>query len=119
MLVGVAAIVLAALLVWTDQRSDQGNASATPHLARFELSDHTGVVRTQDDFAGRWMLVFFGFASCPDVCPTTLADVAAIVDQLGTDAPKVQPLFISIDPEGTRRKALRSSYPALKPGSSV
>lgn len=57
------------------------------------------MVQTQDDFAGRWLLVFFGFANCPDVCPTALAEVAAVMDKLGSDAPKVQPLFISIDPE--------------------
>ena len=89
MLVGVAAMVLAVLVVRTDQRSDLGKAPATPHLARFELTDHTGAVRTQEDFADRWMLVFFGFANCPDICPTTLADIAAVVDQLGADAPKV------------------------------
>ena len=89
MLVGVAVLVLVALVVRTDQRSDPDKASSTPHLARFELTDHRGVVRTQEDFAGRWMLVFFGFANCPDICPTTLADIAAVVDQLGADAPKV------------------------------
>ncbi len=116
MLVGVAAMVLAALVVWTDQRSDPGKASSTPHLARFELTDHTGVVRTQEDFAGRWMLVFFGFANCPDVCPTTLADIAAVVDDLGADAPKVQPLFISIDPERDTPRSLAKFIPRFEAG---
>ena len=116
MLVGVAAMVLAALMVWTDQRDDLGKASAAPHLAQFELTDHTGVVRTQEDFAGRWMLVFFGFANCPDVCPTTLADIAAVVDQLGGDAPRIQPLFVSIDPERDTPQSLAEFIPRFEAG---
>lgn len=74
-------------------------ADYPPFAVEFELTDHNGQVRTNDDFAGRWMLVFFGFANCPDICPTTLAEVAIVMDKLGTSASKIQPLFISIDPE--------------------
>ncbi|MEM5469798.1 MAG: SCO family protein [Paracoccaceae bacterium] len=67
--------------------------------AEFELTNHHGKVQTEGDFAGRWMLVFFGFANCPDVCPTTLAEVAAVMTGLGEESAQFQPIFISIDPE--------------------
>ena len=84
--------------------------------AAFELTDHQGMIRTERDFAGRWMLVFFGFANCPDVCPTTLAEVAAVMDGLGTDAEKVQPIFISIDPERDTPAALAEFVPLFDAG---
>jgi protein SCO1 len=48
---------------------------------------------------GQWLLVYFGYTHCPDICPTTLADISQTLDLLGADAAQVQPLFISIDPE--------------------
>lgn len=65
----------------------------------FTLVDHTGRTVTERDFLGKYTLVFFGFTYCPDVCPTTLQDVATILDRLGPFAERVQPLFITIDPE--------------------
>jgi cytochrome oxidase Cu insertion factor (SCO1/SenC/PrrC family) len=65
----------------------------------FSLIDHTGKPVTDEDFAGKWQLVFFGFTHCPDVCPTTLATVAQVLEALGGDAGKVAPLFITVDPE--------------------
>lgn len=64
----------------------------------FALTDHTGRAVTEADFAGRWQLVFFGFIFCPDVCPTTLAYLASVLDLLGDDADRVAPLFITVDP---------------------
>lgn len=97
-LVGVAIIAVVWLLLWADYRSAQSENGDPPFQAEFELTDHSGMVRTQEDFEGRWMLVFFGFSNCPDVCPTTLAEVAVVMDRLGENAQRVQPLFISIDP---------------------
>lgn len=81
--------------------------------AVFELTDHRGMVRTEKDFAERWMLVFFGFANCPDICPTTLAEVAGVMDALGSDAAQVQPLFISIDPGRDTPQQLAEFVPAF------
>ncbi|WP_084863760.1 SCO family protein [Salibaculum halophilum] len=115
-LVGVAALAFVWLLLWADYRSDQ-TAEGEPALrADFELTDHTGMVRTQEDYAGRWMMVFFGFANCPDVCPTTLAEVAAVIDGLGADAAQVQPLFITIDPERDTPSVLASFVPRFEAG---
>ena len=64
-----------------------------------ELTDTSGRVRHLDDFRGKAVVVFFGFTHCPDVCPTTLADLARVMQQLGPDADRVQVLFITVDPE--------------------
>lgn len=65
----------------------------------FELIDHTGNTRTEQDFRGKLMLVYFGFTYCPDVCPTDLLQMALAVDQLGQAGQMVQPVFITVDPE--------------------
>ena len=64
----------------------------------FELVDHSGRARTEQDFRGRLMLVYFGFTWCPDVCPTDLQAIGLAMDKLGADA-KVQLLFVTVDPE--------------------
>src|SRR3954471_9533148 len=64
-----------------------------------ELADTGGRVRHLEDFRGKAVVVFFGFTHCPDVCPTTLADLARVMQQLGPDADRVQVLFITVDPE--------------------
>ena len=66
--------------------------------SEFSLTDHTGGAVTEADFAGRWQLVFFGFTHCPDICPTTLAYMASVLDLLGPQADRVVPLFITVDP---------------------
>ena len=59
--------------------------------------------------------MFFGFTNCPDVCPTTLAEVAQVMDDLGDQAGQVQPLFISVDPERDRRLGLSEFTTAFHP----
>jgi protein SCO1 len=65
----------------------------------FDLPDATGQRRTLAEFKGRVVVVFFGFTHCPDVCPTTLLELAAVKKQLGADGDKVQGVFITVDPE--------------------
>jgi protein SCO1/2 len=65
----------------------------------FTLTDHTGRRVTEKDFAGRPMVVFFGFTNCPDVCPSGLQVLSAALDKLGPKADKLVPIFISVDPE--------------------
>ena len=65
----------------------------------FQLRDPDGTVRTLADFRGKVVLVFFGFTQCPDVCPTALARAANVRTLLGTDADRLQVLFITVDPE--------------------
>jgi len=113
---GLAAVVFVGLLLWTDYRGDQARQSEPAFRAAFELTDHKGMVRTQEDFTGRWMLVFFGFANCPDVCPTTLSEVAAVMKGLGRDEAKVQPLFNSIDAERDTPQVLADFVPRFEAG---
>jgi protein SCO1/2 len=65
----------------------------------FGLIDHTGRPRTNADFRGKLMLVYFGFTYCPDICPTDLQAISLALDRLGAAADQVQPLFITVDPE--------------------
>jgi protein SCO1/2 len=65
----------------------------------FALVDTQGRAVTESDFRGRFMLVYFGFTYCPDVCPTSLTAIAQALDRLGADADKVVPVFITVDPE--------------------
>lgn len=111
-LAGAAAFVSIWLLLWADYRADRARAeNEPPFVAAFELTDHRGMIRTENDFAGRWMLVFFGFTNCPDVCPTTLSEIAAVMEGLGDEATKVQPIFITIDPERDTPTALAEYVP--------
>ncbi|WP_299566729.1 SCO family protein [uncultured Sulfitobacter sp.] len=84
--------------------------------ADFELTDHNGMVQTEEDFRGRWMLVFFGFTNCPDVCPMGLATIAQVMDDLGSQSAGVQPLFITVDPERDTPSVLAEYIPQFGPG---
>ena len=64
----------------------------------FSLTDHDGAPRTDADFRGRYLLVYFGYTACPDLCPLGLTTLSAALDLLGGAADPIQPLFISVDP---------------------
>jgi cytochrome oxidase Cu insertion factor (SCO1/SenC/PrrC family) len=78
----------------------------------FALIDHTGKTRTDADFRGKLLLIYFGFTYCSDACPTDLQAMASTVDKLGRLGETVQPLFITIDPEKDTPEQLKS-YVAL------
>jgi protein SCO1/2 len=65
----------------------------------FALLDQNGDTKTDRDFRGRWMLIYFGYTNCPDVCPTTLSLMSAVMDRLGGRAARVAPIFITVDPD--------------------
>ena len=69
------------------------------YAQNFSLPDVDGKTRTMKDLAGKVVVVFFGFTQCPDVCPTTLAEISAVKKALGADGDKLQAVFITIDPE--------------------
>lgn len=73
----------------------------------FSLPDVDGKVRTIADFKGKAVLVFFGFAQCPDVCPTTMAELAQVKKQLGADGERIQGVFITVDPERDTPEVLK------------
>ena len=74
----------------------------------FSLHAADGRAITERSFPGRWLVVFFGYTHCPDVCPTTLGEVAQALTRLGPLADRVQPLFVTIDPDRDTPDALRS-----------
>ena len=78
----------------------------------FTLVDHTGRTRSDADFRGKFLLVYFGYTFCPDVCPTDLQQIGLAVDKLGTAGAAAQPLFISVDPERDTTAVL-AQYVAL------
>ncbi len=66
---------------------------------RFLLRDHNGRIVTDSDFPGQYLLVYFGYTFCPDICPTSLGTITQAMELLGPEAEKVTPLFITVDPE--------------------
>ena len=81
----------------------------------FVLTDHTGKTRKLADFRGKVVVMFFGFARCPDVCPTTLAELKAVKERLGDDGNRLQVLFVTVDPERDTQKLLAEYVPAFDP----
>ncbi len=80
-----------------------------------ELTDHTGRPRRLEDWRGKVLVLFFGFTHCPDVCPTTLADLSQVVKDLGPDAERVQVLFVTVDPERDTPELLGKYVGAFDP----
>ncbi len=99
----IPVILAAYAAVWW--QSQQGNPTAAGDATSvsvggpFTLVDHTGKQVTQESYSGRFLLVFFGYTFCPDVCPTGLGNLAAALDELGEDIEHIVPLFITIDVE--------------------
>jgi cytochrome oxidase Cu insertion factor (SCO1/SenC/PrrC family) len=81
----------------------------------FALVDHTGKARTDQDFRGRLLLVYFGFTWCPDICPTDLQNIGLAMDQLGAAGARVQPLFITLDPQRDTPAHLAEYLPMFHP----
>lgn len=81
----------------------------------FRLTDHNGKERTLADFRGKVVAMFFGYTHCPDVCPTTLSDMANALKALGPDAQRVQVLFVTVDPKRDTPELLRGYVPAFNP----
>jgi protein SCO1/2 len=81
----------------------------------FSLTDHSGAKRTLADYRGKVVAIFFGFTQCPDVCPTTLADMAQVKKRLGKDGDQLQVLFITVDPERDTQGVLARYVPSFDP----
>jgi protein SCO1/2 len=88
---------------------------AAPLMPRYLLTDPQGRAVVIDDFRGRFQLVSFGFVSCPDVCPTTLLEFKQVLELLGREAQRLQPIFITVDPERDTRAVLRDYTAAFDP----
>jgi protein SCO1/2 len=79
----------------------------------FVLTDHNGKSRTLPDFKGKAVVVFFGYTQCPDVCPTTMTEMANVMKALGPLADKVQVLFVTVDPERDTQALLAAYVPSF------
>ena len=91
------------------------DVTGAPWGKKLELTDHTGQRRTLADFKGKVVVVFFGFTHCPDACPTTLSELAAVAQQLGPDADKLQVLLVTVDPERDKPELLKQYVPSFHP----
>jgi protein SCO1/2 len=81
----------------------------------FALKDADGKVRTMADFKGKVVVLFFGYAQCPDVCPTTMTEMAQVKQQLGKDGDKLQVLFVTVDPARDTPEVLKAYMGAFDP----
>ena len=85
---------------WAEMpKAEQQVQQETGIVPRYLLMDYQGRAVTDEDFPGSYQLIAFGYTSCPDVCPTTLSKISLIMDKLGKQAVRLQPLFITLDPE--------------------
>jgi protein SCO1/2 len=96
----IGALLGAVMLLNTDAQRTRVVTSGKALIGGpFELAGEDGKTVTDKDFRGRYMLVFFGFTHCPDICPAELQVMSAALEDLGADADKVVPIFITLDPE--------------------
>jgi protein SCO1/2 len=115
----VAAIALACSVAACDklpgkQASFQNtDVTGLDYAKDFSLTDHMGKPRTLADYKGKVVVVFFGYTQCPDVCPTTMAEMAGVMQKLGPLADQVQVAFITLDPERDTQELLAAYAPAF------
>ncbi|HEX5280755.1 MAG TPA: SCO family protein [Micropepsaceae bacterium] len=129
-LAGVALFLVVALIIgglfWrigSLHSQTETAAAATPagdFGGPFSLTDQNGTRRTDTDFRGKYMLIFFGYTYCPDICPTMLAVEAEALDKLGSRAGQITPIFVSVDPKRDTPNRLKSYLSAFdaKPRSA-
>jgi protein SCO1/2 len=119
----VSAFAVAGVLAGCDKLGlsmPQGRASfqgvdITGADYQYALPDQNGQPRTPTDFKGKVTVVFFGYTQCPDVCPTTMAELAQVKKALGADGERLQAVFISVDPERDTPQVLKSYVASFDP----
>jgi cytochrome oxidase Cu insertion factor (SCO1/SenC/PrrC family) len=113
----LALALCAAVLAWrmTSTDYDARGLGQAAIGGPFRLTDQDGHTRIERDFRGKWTLVYFGYTYCPDVCPTTLQDMAIALRRLGPKARQIVPLFITLDPDRDHPAVLRKYLAAFGP----
>ena len=114
-LVRAAIAVMAAAVVFAALGTGLPATQAASVGGPFELVDHTGQTVTEESFDDRYLLVYFGYAYCPDVCPTELLIMGQAVDELGDLGDEVQPLFVTVDPARDTVEYLAEYVPTFHP----
>ena len=111
----LSSIVLSAALIMYQLSATR---AATPPVTvggSFALTASDGTAVTDQTYRGKWLLVYFGYTSCPNTCPMTLNEIVTALEKLGTDAAKMQPLFITVDPQRDTRKVLEQYTQSFDP----
>ena len=111
--IAVGALSMGAMAVLTacsEQKPSFASVDVTGanYAKDFELTDHNGQVRHLTDFKGKVVVMFFGFTQCPDVCPTSMAELAEVKQLLGKDGDRLQGLFVTVDPERDTPEVLKA-----------
>ncbi len=122
--IGLLALATAALLAACDRLPGAAqkpsfkavDITGAEYARELSLTDAEGKRRTLADFKGKVTLVFFGYTQCPDVCPTTLAELAAVKRDLGPDGDRVQGVFVSVDPQRDTPEVLKAYMASFDPG---
>src|SRR6185369_16397762 len=119
----LAALAVAAAFFFNDTASTESkpqfksvDLTGADYGKDFQLTDHNGQVRSLKDFRGKVVVVFFGYTQCPDVCPTSMAELAEAKKLLGADGAKIQGLFITLDPERDTPEVLKAYMANFDPG---
>ena len=84
------------------------DVTGAEYAKNFELADHNGQLRRVQDFAGKVVVMFFGYTQCPDVCPTTMTELAEVKKALGKDGDRLQALFVTVDPQRDTPEVLKA-----------
>ncbi len=109
-LIGAALIAMglaSAAAAGSEPSAEASDAAQSAISGRYLLIDAGGRAVSHEDFRGRFQLLTFGYTYCPDVCPMTLAKMAAVMNALGDEAVRLQPIFVSVDPERDTPSQLR------------
>ena len=110
-------VVVLALLAAACSKQGFNNVDITgaSYANEFSLTDHTGARRALADYRGKLVVIFFGYTQCPDVCPTTMQQMAEVRRELGREADQVQVLFVTVDPQRDTREVLAQYVPGFDP----
>ena len=108
-------LLLSTLLSCSDNNLifNGSNLTEAKWNSHFELTSHKGEIKTTKDFKGKVVAIFFGFASCPDICPTTMIELKNIKSQLGENSNQLEVVFISLDPERDTQEVLSKYMPSF------
>ena len=115
LLAGVAGAAALAACGEAKQNFNAVDITGADYAKNFSLKDADGKVRTLADFKGKAVVMFFGYAQCPDVCPTTMTEMAQVKQQLGKDGDKLQVLFVTVDPARDTPEVLKAYMGAFDP----
>jgi protein SCO1/2 len=97
------------------QKFSTADITGAPWGNDFRLTDHRGQQRTMADFKGKAVVLFFGYANCPDMCPMTMYKLSQVMEKLGKDAERVQVLMVTLDPKRDTPEVLKQYVPAFHP----